>query len=377
MSDADAGEEAAGASTLDGLALAGLIGGELARHTRVMNRELQELHARKLLSRDQVRALRHAIADAHIVAIRAQQIARLGNGRVRQSHERLSLEQVVRNIAQERERWLKAQHVLVDLHLSDIEVIVDPGLLVSLVETALDWAASQGSKIQLWLEMRNWPEHAVLTFKIAAPILLAEEEATAPNSADDPFENNVAWCLLLQLARAMGVPVDRFHVPGQFVMQLEFPRTVRKLEGLTAIEVDVGPGAAPNSDWETGSRPLAGHRALLICDDPAVKEVVLRVCKGAGMQVDCSPTMKQAVRSCELELPNIILVDERLRDEKFDELRLDIQRHDVNFPFIEIADENNVFEVSSWVGDALSRLSRDTLSHQLVPIMAMELAKVI
>jgi hypothetical protein len=152
---------------------------------------------------------------------------------------------------------------------------------------------------------------------------------------------------------------------------------VRKLEGLTALEVDVGPVAEPDSDWQTGSRPLAGHRALLISDDSAVKDAVVQVCRAAGMVVDCSPTVQKAVRSCELDLPNIILIDELLRDEKFEELRLDIQRHDVNFPFIEIASENNVFEVSSWIGDAMSRLSRDTLGHQLVPIMAMELAKVI
>jgi hypothetical protein len=376
MGTGDAASDSDGA-TLNGLALAGVIGGELARHTRVMNRELQDLHLRRVLSRDQMRALRHAIGAAHVMAIRAQQIARLGAGRVRQSHERLNLHEVVARIVEERDGWLKSQQVLLDVHLSDIEIIVDPGLLVSLVETALDWAASQGTRVQLWLEMRNWPEHAVLTFKIAAPMMLIEEGPTATDSATDPFENNVAWCLLVQLARAMGVPVDRFFVPGQFVMQLEFPRTVRKLEGLTALEVDVGPVAEPDSDWQTGSRPLAGHRALLISDDSAVKDAVVQVCRAAGMVVDCSPTVQKAVRSCELDLPNIILIDELLRDEKFEELRLDIQRHDVNFPFIEIASENNVFEVSSWIGDAMSRLSRDTLGHQLVPIMAMELAKVI
>ena len=45
-------------------------------------------------------------------------------------------------------------------------------------------------------------------------------------------------------------------------------------------------------------------------------------------------------------------------------------------PFIEIATESNALEMAGWMSDGMTRVSRDTLSTQLSPILVMELAKV-
>ena len=65
-----------------------------------------------------------------------------------------------------------------------------------------------------------------------------------------------------------------------------------------------------------------------------------------------------------------------MRDHIFDELREDLRRTDPNFPFIEIATESNALEMAGWMSDGMTRVSRDTLSTQLSPILVMELAKV-
>ena len=70
------------------------------------------------------------------------------------------------------------------------------------------------------------------------------------------------------------------------------------------------------------------------------------------------------------------MIDERVRDAIFEELRGDLRRNDPNYPFIEIASESNVLEMAGWMSDSMTRISRDGLHTQLIPILAMELAKV-
>jgi hypothetical protein len=156
------------------------------------------------------------------------------------------------------------------------------------------------------------------------------------------------------------------------LIHIEFPRTVKKLEGLTTIEVDAG----GDSSYMSESKPLAGHRVLLITGDDKLRWEVRSVCEDMRLVLDVTPSCTQAIRYCELDKPHMIVVDERLRDDQFDMLREDLLRYDVNFPCIEIASKPNVVEVASWEGDRMSRLSRDALRAQLPSIMAMELAKV-
>ncbi|RYG07890.1 MAG: hypothetical protein EON92_17605 [Burkholderiales bacterium] len=72
----------------------------------------------------------------------------------------------------------------------------------------------------------------------------------------------------------------------------------------------------------------------------------------------------------------MIVIDEKLHDHYFDELREDLLRSDINFPCVEISSASNTFEMSNWMGDSISRISRDALRAQLSSILVMELAKV-
>ena len=71
----------------------------------------------------------------------SQQITRLAGGRLRQSHERLSLSDIVLDVLNSQAIAFRARGLEVRHHIKPIEVIVDPGLLSSLVGVAVDWAA--------------------------------------------------------------------------------------------------------------------------------------------------------------------------------------------------------------------------------------------
>ncbi|HVZ46776.1 MAG TPA: hypothetical protein VHA82_23420 [Ramlibacter sp.] len=343
-----------------------VIGAELSRHVADMDAILEDFDGARYISRQELAALRKAVAGARRIAKQSQQLSRLAGGRLRQSHERLSLQELVAQVLKESAKRLRREGVDVEPHLRMVEVIVDPGLLVSLLETAVDWAAARGQRIQVWLDMKNWPEHAVLLFKVRPAVT----GGVTPEKLEAPVADNLDWYLLLQLAQAMGVLVEREVLGDQTMLSIEFPRTVRQLEGLTAVEVDGG------EMGHSETRPLAGHRLLLVCNDDFLKHELQEVCDGMGVVLDSTPTTRQAVRFCELDPPHIIVIDEKLHDAQFDELRADLLDHNVNFPFVEIAQGTNVVEVASWMGDRMSRISRDAIKSQLPSILAMELAKV-
>lgn len=348
---------------VDPMLIPGIIGAELARHTAALDGVLQAFRRTRSITRSQVDTLRSATDAIHRVGIYSQQLSRLAGGRLRQSHERLSLDDLLRRVLADNDWRYYEQGLTIQHNLHTVDVILDPGLLVSLLDVAIDCAARHGQVINMFLTIRNWPEHGLLTIKSRPHVATAQPQELQ--------EDSLEWVMLVQLSQSIGVIVEREQVGDQMQMTIEFPRTVRQLEGLTAVEVESGD---PSTMGE--SRPLAGHRILLITADDRLRAEVRDICDTMRLVLDVTPTSKQAIRYCELDKPDMIMVDERLHDEQFDTLREDLLRYDVNFPCVEVAAGANVVEVASWMGDRMSRISRDALRGQLPSILAMELAKV-
>jgi hypothetical protein len=359
---------AAAASESSDYVIAGIIGAQLSEPLSVMQHVVQEFTRTRKISRSQMQQLQSAIETARTVAKQSQQMARLAGGRLRQSHERLSLDQVINEALEQRRAAFQARGVELYCNLKSVEVIVDPGLLSSLVDAAIDWASEYGRRLVISLEMKNWPEHGIFTLKASESIAESGESSEGAGEHD-----TLSWHLLMQTGKAMGVAVDRIASHDEGILMIEFPRTVRQLEGLTAIEVDGGGDSAMHSE----SKPLAGHRILIISKDDFLITNVKTICRQMSLIVDTVPSTRQAVRFCEMDIPHMIIIDERLRDSELDELRRDLHKIDPNLPFLEITDASNTLEMASWMSDSMTRVSRDSLRSQLPSIMVFELAKVI
>jgi len=346
------------------LSIAGIIGAELSVPVRRMQRIVQEFLDTQKISRRKMEQLMAAIDQAHKVSLQSQQISRLAEGRLRQSHERLHLDQVLNDALEARADLIRSRGAEVYKNLKPIEVIVDPGLLASLVEAAVDWGFDVGRRVVITLDMKNWPEHAVLLLKASNNI------AAGSNLEGPQPDEGLGWNLIRHIADTMGVTLDHAASENEQVLMLEFPRTVRQLEGLTAVEVDGG-------DIHSESKPLAGHRILLVTTDERLRSDVKEVCRSMGLVIDTVPSSLQAVRFCELDTPQLILVDEPFNDHHIAELREDLHKTDPNFPFVEIASASNTLMIASWMDDSMTRISRDALRSQLPSVLVMELAKVI
>ena len=353
------------------LLVVGVVGVMLSDALGSLQAVLDDLQATGTATRGQLGQFQTALDSARTVAMQSQQIARLGGGRLRQSHEKLKLDELLRDALLERGKLFRQRGVELYHGLKPVEVIVDAGLLVCLVDAALDWALSMGRKLVITLEMKNWPEHGMLLIRASEALALATSSGQ-PRSADpDVAGNTLAWYLLIETANAMGISVDRITSATESTLMIEFPRTVKRLEGLTAVEIDTG--------YDTlygDSKPMAGHRILVITNDDMLRHEVQSTARTMGLVTDFVLDSRQAVRFCELDPPHMVIIDERVRDPVFEELTDDLRRTDANFPFIEIANEPNVLEMAGWMSDSMTRLSRDGLRTQLGSILAMELAKV-
>ena len=346
---------------IDAWEVPGLIGAELAHHVTPALEVVQRLKAAGLMTHSEARAFTDAADHLQRIAVTSQQITRLAHGRLRQSHERLDLAEVIRHVLDENEGRYLRQGIEIEPHLQPLEVITDPALLVSLCEIALECAACDGERLQVWLAMQHWPEHALLTIR-SRPHFRDGREIEATHS--------LHWIYLCRLADATGVTVRRSSETEFVQITVEFPRTVKQLAGLTAMEVDAG------ADRSAASSSWAGHHLLLVTRNTETAWEIDMVCRRMRLVLDVVQDCAQAVRFCELELPDMIILDEAVREGGFEALRQHVLRQNLNFPFLEIVEADNVVELGTWHDGATSRVSRSELRQQLQALLAMELAKV-
>ena len=362
---------AAGTNLYSDFVLAGILGRELAEPLSQMQSVLLEVERSHLLTGNDVKRLSAGLLSARKLAMQSQQIARLAYGRLRQSHEILKLDGIVLTAMQEHATAFAMRGVAVFQRLRPVEVIVDAGLLHSLVNAALDWASGLGAKLTVTLEMQNWPEHGLLMFKSSHCPANKAADNGQDRADDTPLDDTVSWYLVNEISQAMGLSLKRTSSAQETCLHIEFARTVRRLEGLTAIDVETDQGAL-NGD----SRPMAGARILLITDNARLQMEVRAICKSTRLVLDCVPNAVQAARFCEMEYPALVIIDQHMRDAVFSELYADLRRVDPNFPFIEVAAAANVLEMAGWTSDSMSRLSQGALQTHLAGVVAMELAKV-
>lgn len=220
-------------------------------------------------------------------------------------------------------------------------------------------------RLDVSLEIKDWPANGLLRIKT-----LQSDRTKGPTP--EPDAEKLSWHLVTEISRAVGATLDRVKSPGETLLMIEFPRTVREMDGLTAMEVELGIPSAIG----TSSRVLAGHRALIVTSDVKLREEVKRICVAMGLVVDNVPSSLLAIHRCEAEPPDVIVVDERFNDERFNQLRLKLAHKQVNLPMVEIAYGGNSTQATAgWGSDTMTRVSRTELASQLPQALTLEMSK--
>ena len=342
----------------------GAASAELATVLDKLRKALDALIGTGTLNRTQTQPMEAAIEEATRIVMHGRLLAKIAGGSVRQSQVQTKLDQILRQALDKRLR--NPDHGMqVQRHIKPVAVVVDRDMATALIDAVLDWALGPGKRVDVSLEIKDWPAHGLLRIH-------AVETVQTPDDTEE--HERLCWHLIAELCRAIGATLDRVKSPGQTLVMIEFPRTVREMEGISAMEVDLGTASGAGDT----ARVLAGHRALIISSDVKLREEMKKICVDMGLAVDTVPSSLLAAQRCEQEPPDLIVVDERFNDERFGQMRQRLLGRQANFPMIEIAYASDApLSLEGWGSGGMTRVSRVHLASQLPQALALEMSKIL
>lgn len=360
------------AEPLDPQALVAQLGSEVATYLSSALERVTTLTATGKIDRAGLRALRDEIDRARRAGIMGQQVVRLGNGRVQLANERLDLTGLLREALRQRGREIDARGIEVRQELTAAEVMSDTTLLFSLLQTTLDWSFEHAvSRIDLSLNIQNWPAHACLTVAYAFQ-QPDEVDATPGRSAqsDAARLSTMSWRLLQQTAGVLGLLLQRKESPGKTELKLEFPQTLApRLSSVQKVEAEVIETSGNNS------QPLAGRHIMVLAARREVRNVVRAALRPMGLMVDFVTSVEEAQQLCTDGLPHAVIYEAAIAGESFERLRNEMLAEVPTLVFVRIAEQGKAFEVLNLGGRQFASVGRDAIMTALPEALTFELSR--
>jgi DNA-binding transcriptional regulator YdaS (Cro superfamily) len=326
------------------------------------------------INRDSLRALRDEVDLARRIGIMGQQVSRFASGRVRVSHERLNLTNLLREALRQRGREIDARGIEVRQVFAPAEVSSDATLLFSLLQTVLDWGFEHAvSRVDLALDVRNWPARARLVCSYAfKPADQVDTAYTLLDSEHTHTLETMSWRLLQQTAAMLGLIVQRKDDAGRATLTIEFPDTLPpRVEGLGfSLEAEPEDPAAP-----LNSQPLAGRHVLVMASRRELRNTVREAVRNMGLMVDFVTSVDEAAEFCRAGVPHALVYESTLRGERFERLRAELLAEVPNIAFIELGEEGRAFELHNVSGRQYASVGRDAILEQLPSALAFEISR--
>ncbi len=343
------------------------IGAEVAAPLTAALERINALTSTGRIDRAGLRALREEVEAARQAGMIGQQLTRFASGRLRQSHERLQLADVLNGVIAHRTRETTARGLVVKPALKPVEVIVDASLLFSVLNSTVDWAlANAQSQVDFAIDIKTWPAHALLTCRFAHR---AADEPANDDAAPAGLDS-LTWRLLEQTAWTMGLIVERRDEAHRTVLTLEFPRTASSvIEGVSTMELN--DGFAPSSN----SQPLAGSHVLVISARRELRAQVRESLRHMSLIIDFVNSVDEAAAFCSEGLPHAVIIESIQSGERFESFRAEIAAEVPDFAFIEIVEQGKGYDMSGFGGTAMARVGREAIGSALPSALMFELSK--
>ena len=345
------------------------VGAEIAAPLTAALERIHVLTATGKIDRAGLRALRDEVEQARQAGMIGQQLTRFASGRVRQSHEVLQLEEVLKSVLALRTRETQARGIALKRELKSARVIVDGSLLFSLLNATLDWSlANAHAHIDFAVDFKTWPVHARVTCRFAnRPADQVDDSVTM---AVPPRLDSLTWRLIEQTAWTMGLVLERKDVAGVTTLVLEFPKTAGdEMEGLSATEIDEASSQSGNS------KALAGSHVLVVASRREVRVMIRDALRNMSMLVDFVGSVEEAASFCREGLPHAIIIESIQKGSRFTNFRDEIVGEVPDFVFIEILEQGSTFEMSGTNGAKMARIGRDVIASSLPAALMFELSR--
>jgi hypothetical protein len=323
------------------------------------------------IDRTGLHALVEQIEQARHASMLGQQVARLARDGIQQQPEALNLTHALRDVLAQRQDELHARGLAVKQLLRPAEVVVDATLLSALLNTLLDWSLRHAcTPVDIRLDTKAWPAHARLVCQYGHT---PQDQVQATRSAAIGRRRAAAldclsWRLLMQLASAMPLHVDRVDTENNTSLTLEFPHTAsERLQDAAAIEW-TGGSATPGD-----TRPHADTQVLVIAVRREVLNQVSQTVLQMRLRLESVSSVSAAREFCQQGLPQAIVYESMVYDSAFDRLRNDIKQQCPELAWVEIVEQGDAFEISSFGGMSMARVGRDAIASSLPSALMFEL----
>lgn len=338
--------------------------------SNLMLRALNYLVGAGRLRHSEAKALSDAMHKLRATSLRAQQITRLAGGRIRQSHERVDLSDLVQRLIDERKSELEAAGARVTLQLEPVDVLLDPPVAISLLNSILDWALSFSRDIVLTLVPSAFPGPAQLRVRVATPPPV-DAGQPRPGWAARPrgrrLNDGLHWMLLRQIAVSSSLEVRRSSADGAAVLTIDFPKTFVSTEGMACLEL---------MDAGTNNSSLRESWVLVIARDAAIRTEAVDALRKMGIDAVSAADAAQARSAAGTSRPNVLVTAFDVPAEEIAKFRGEVLGGEDRCPLVEITREVPSFHLSGFDRFETPKVGREQLAAELPSTVLFELVKV-
>jgi hypothetical protein len=347
------------------LALVGEFGADVAGPLTAALERIDSLTQSGRIVRADLKALRDEVAQARQVGMLGQQLSILASGGVRLSPERLVLDDAVHSLLGQRAGGVTDREVSVAVATQQAEVMADPTLMFCLLNTLFEWTLGNAAgRCEFKTFAGPAPDDLDLVCRfeprVSDTLTIDLAEATRP-----PRLNALAWRILEQTARTMGVQVHIEDGVNSVVLTLRFARAAAQ----------TAPVVAPGAVTARQTRPLAGSQVLVISSRREMRVQVRDALRHMGLMIDFVSSVSEAEEFCHGGPPDAVIVESIQCGERFAKFRDALRAKAPECAFVEIVEQGRTFEKSGVGGAQAGRVGRDVIDSSLPAALLHELSK--
>ena len=332
---------------------------QIADSVHAMQNTIDQLMVQDRLGRPEHRTLSLPLDRVKRTGQVLQQIHRFHSGRIRQSHEKTDLAELVEGALQDRRKEFALVGVEMRRKLKPVDVLFDPTVAYAFVNALIDWAMPFGRRVDVRLDLNTWPPHARLQVRASSD--------GAPPSSNKTFDN-LDWMLVRQIAAsAGGIEIQREETADGVGVTALFNRTVQAVDGISAVDL--------SDDQSSMFKSLQGIYAIVVSPILQVRADVRDALREIGVVADSVVDFVQAREASAHRMPNLIVFGAELKGPDFEQFRRDILREVLEMPFVEISPDDSAFHMSGFGEHAMAKVGRGNIREALGTAVMFELAR--
>jgi hypothetical protein len=338
--------------------------------SNLLLRALNYLVGAGRLRRSEAKALSDAMHQLRGTSLRAQQITRLAGGRIRQARERVDLSELVRHVLEERASEIEAAGVAVSSDLQAVDVLLDPPVAISLINSILDWSISFSKQLHFVLMPSEFPGPAQLRVRVATP----PQQNAHPGGVGwtvrprgRRLNDGLHWMLLRQIAASSSLDVTRSREDGAALLTIDFPNTFLSAEGMACLDLtDGGQSESMRESW-----------VLVIAREERVRIEAIDALRKMGITAVAAGDTAQARAVIGETRPNVLVTSYDVPPEDIAAFRQNVLGGEERCPLVEITRELPSFHLSGFDRFETPKVGREQLTVELPPTVLFELVKIV